>query len=98
MFLLVPAHPGCTRQSPESRKMVVVEVIVLAKTGLEEHPKITYFVSSGMLSINSINLIKSTWHKFNKQCVQEIIITEQIIHTELLEPGSVCIAVMSAKQ
>jgi len=23
MFLLVPAHPGCPRQNPESRKMVV---------------------------------------------------------------------------
>ena len=23
MFLLVPAHPGCPGQSPESRKMVV---------------------------------------------------------------------------
>jgi len=23
MFLLVPAHPGCSGQNPESRKMVV---------------------------------------------------------------------------
>jgi len=27
MCLLVPAHPGCPGQSPESRKMVVVIVV-----------------------------------------------------------------------
>jgi len=29
MFLLVPAHPGCPGQSPESRKMVVCECVWL---------------------------------------------------------------------
>jgi len=29
MFLLVPVHPGCPRQSLESRKMVVVVVVVV---------------------------------------------------------------------
>jgi len=28
MFFLVPAHPGCPGQSPESHKMVVVVVVV----------------------------------------------------------------------
>jgi len=28
MFLLVPAHPGCPGQIPESRKMFVVVVVV----------------------------------------------------------------------
>jgi len=28
MFLLVPAHPGCPGQNPESCKMVVVVVVV----------------------------------------------------------------------
>jgi len=27
MYLLVPAHPGCPGQSPESRKMCVCEVV-----------------------------------------------------------------------
>jgi len=27
MFLLVPAHPGCPRQNPESHKMIVVVVV-----------------------------------------------------------------------
>jgi len=27
MFLLVLAHPGCPRQSPQSRKMVVVVIV-----------------------------------------------------------------------
>jgi len=42
MFLLVPAHPGCPEQSPESRKMVVVVVCFSALTVLvgqqEGHP------------------------------------------------------------
>jgi len=29
MFLLVPAHLGCPGQNPESRKMVVVVVVVV---------------------------------------------------------------------
>ena len=29
MFLLVPAHPGCPGQSPESHKMVVVVTFLL---------------------------------------------------------------------
>jgi len=33
MFLLVPAHTGCPRQSPESCKMVVI-VVVMALDGL----------------------------------------------------------------
>ena len=28
-FFLVPAHPGCPRQSPESRKIVVVVVLLV---------------------------------------------------------------------
>jgi len=28
MFLLVPAHPGCPRQSLETHKMVVVVVVI----------------------------------------------------------------------
>jgi len=28
MILLIPAHPGCPRQSPESRKMVVVIAVI----------------------------------------------------------------------
>jgi len=31
MYLLVPAHPVCPRQSPESRKMVVLCVCVCVK-------------------------------------------------------------------
>ena len=30
MYLLVPAHPGCAGQSPESHKMVVVIVVVVS--------------------------------------------------------------------
>ena len=30
MFLLVPAHPGCPGQNPQSHKTVVVVVVVLA--------------------------------------------------------------------
>jgi len=29
MYLLVLAHPGCPGQSPESHKMVVVEMVVV---------------------------------------------------------------------
>jgi len=29
MFILVPAHPGCPEQNPESCKMVVVVVVVV---------------------------------------------------------------------
>ena len=29
MFLLVPAHPDCPRQNPESCKMVIVVVVVV---------------------------------------------------------------------
>jgi len=32
MFLLVPAHPGCPGQNPESRKTVVVVIVVYSVT------------------------------------------------------------------
>jgi len=28
LFLLLPAHPGCPGKSPESRKMVVVVIVL----------------------------------------------------------------------
>jgi len=31
MFLLVPAHPGCPRQIPHSRKMVVCLCVLLRR-------------------------------------------------------------------
>jgi len=34
MYLLVPAHPGCPRQSPQSRKMVVCKMVVYVNTAL----------------------------------------------------------------
>jgi len=30
MFFLVPAHPGCPGQNPESRKTVVVVVVLIS--------------------------------------------------------------------
>ena len=35
MFLLLPANPGCPGKSPESRKMVVVVVLMLTNCMLQ---------------------------------------------------------------
>jgi len=39
MFLLVPAHPGCPGQNPQSRKMVVCVCVVIASTAFQISPE-----------------------------------------------------------
>jgi len=46
MYLLVLAHPGCPRQSPESHKMVVVVVVVV--TANEVWNRIIDFLAAGV--------------------------------------------------
>ena len=38
MYLLLPAHPGCPKQSPESCKMVCVCVIAMVTTATNRKP------------------------------------------------------------
>jgi len=58
MFLLVPAHPGCTGENPERGKMLVMVVVVLAKLTSsdmkEESQLVTYAAGPVKITVDYI--------------------------------------------
>ena len=66
MFLLVPAHPGCPEQSPESHKMVEVVVVGIV---ILSYPYYSHFCKallchvdhSATLSFKSVSVITSVF-------------------------------------
>jgi len=51
MYLLVPAHPGCPGQSPESRKMVVCVCVLVV---LMYHIKIKLFTQNTLVYLKLV--------------------------------------------
>jgi len=61
MFFLVPAHLCCPRQNPESRKTVLVVVVVAIGTGLSPRLSVGMSVCQSVRWVNCEKMVDWMW-------------------------------------